>query len=70
MTLAEQLTALKLKHGDTEQIDPAILLRVLDSIVERLAAQHAHIDEFGQTVGHVLTKLDAKADKVPYSSSR
>ena len=70
MTLAEQLTALKLKHGDTEQIDPAILLRVLDSVAAKLAEQQARTDELGQTVGHLLTKIEGKADKVPHGSAR
>jgi hypothetical protein len=36
MTLAEQITALKGKHAESEQLDPVILLRVLDSITVEL----------------------------------
>jgi len=66
MTLAEQITALKGKYTESEQIDPAILLRVLDSMNAALEAQQKRMVEFGGTMSAILEKIGTLAEKVPY----
>jgi hypothetical protein len=76
MTLAEQITALKGKHAESEQLDPVILLRVLDSITVELKRMDGIGDWMKAAMEGMLglkdrlnkieEKIGTLAEKVPY----